>query len=124
MNPVWGVVKPQLGRQLGAAYYLNLTDSSGIDMIKVEAKDFAGSGWVELVRHTTSGGTLWRTHQLMGSDFTKAGVSLTANARIRFDAVFESIPESAAGWALQAASSPSHPDPGASPPSTTPLAWE
>ncbi len=45
-------------------------------------------------------------------------------ARIRFDAVFESIPESAAGWALQAASSPSHPDPGDSPPSTTPLAWE
>jgi len=45
-------------------------------------------------------------------------------ARIRFDAVFESIPESAAGWAFQAASSASHPDPGDSPPSTTPLAWE
>ncbi len=67
-------------------YYLNLSDSSGIDMIKVEANDQAGSGWVELHRHTTSGGTTWRTHQLVGSDFTSNGVSLTANALVRFDA--------------------------------------
>jgi predicted Zn finger-like uncharacterized protein len=45
-------------------------------------------------------------------------------APIRFDAVFETIPESAAGWVLEAATSPSHPDPGSSPLSTTPLAWE
>ena len=43
---------------------------------------------------------------------------------IRFDAVFETIPESAAGWVLEAATSPSHLDPGSSPPSTAPLAWE
>lgn len=45
-------------------------------------------------------------------------------APIRFDAVFETIPESAVGWVLEAATSPSHLDPGSSPPSTTPLAWE
>jgi choice-of-anchor B domain-containing protein len=67
-------------------YYLNLTDAGGIDMLKVEANDQAGSGWVEIIRHTTSGGTAWRTHQLVGSDFTSKGVSLTANARIRFEA--------------------------------------
>jgi predicted Zn finger-like uncharacterized protein len=44
--------------------------------------------------------------------------------RVRFDAVFESIPESATGWVLQAASLPSRPDPGNSPPSTAPLASE
>ncbi len=45
-------------------------------------------------------------------------------ARVRFDAVFESVPDSAAGWVLQAAISPFHPDPGNSLPSTAPLAWE
>ncbi len=45
-------------------------------------------------------------------------------ARVRFDAVFESIPDSAAGWVLQAATSPFHPDPGNPLPSTAPLAWE
>ena len=44
--------------------------------------------------------------------------------RVRFDAVFESIPESATGWVLQAATSPSHPDPGNPLLSTTPLARE
>jgi predicted Zn finger-like uncharacterized protein len=50
--------------------------------------------------------------------------SFRPGVRVRFDAVFESIPESAAGWVLQAATSPSHPDPWDSPPSTTPPAWE
>jgi hypothetical protein len=44
--------------------------------------------------------------------------------RVRFDAVFESVPESAAGWVLRAATSPTRPDPGDPLPSTTPLDWE
>ena len=44
--------------------------------------------------------------------------------RVRFDAVFESVPESAAGWVLRAATSPTHPDPGIPLPSATPLGWE
>jgi len=44
--------------------------------------------------------------------------------RVRFDAVFEFIPESATGWVFQAASLPSHPGPGNSPPSTALPAWE
>jgi choice-of-anchor B domain-containing protein len=67
-------------------YYLNLSDASGIDKLKVEANDQAGSGWVEIVSHTTSGGTAWRTHALTASDFTSNGVSLTSNARLRFEA--------------------------------------
>jgi len=50
--------------------------------------------------------------------------SFHPGARIRFDAVFESVPESAAGWVLQATTSSSHPDPGSPPPSAAPLAWE
>ena len=46
------------------------------------------------------------------------------NESVRFDAVFESVPDSAAGWVLQAATSPFHPDPGNPLPSATPLAWE
>jgi predicted Zn finger-like uncharacterized protein len=45
-------------------------------------------------------------------------------ARIRFDAVFESVPDGAAGWVLQAPSSAFRPDPGISLPSTAPLAAE
>jgi len=67
-------------------YYLNLTDASGIDAIKVEANDQAGSGWVQMIRHTTSGGTAWRTHQLVAADFAAKSVALTSNVRIRFEA--------------------------------------
>jgi hypothetical protein len=45
-------------------------------------------------------------------------------ARVRFDAVFESIPDGAAGWVLQAPRSAFRPDPGISLPSTAPLAAE
>ena len=50
--------------------------------------------------------------------------SLRPGERVRFDAVFESIPESAAGWVFQAAISPGRSDPEDPLPSTTPLAWE
>lgn len=50
--------------------------------------------------------------------------SLRPGARIPFEAVFESIPESAAGWVLQTATSASHPDPASALLPTAPLAWE
>jgi predicted Zn finger-like uncharacterized protein len=50
--------------------------------------------------------------------------SLYPGERIRFDAVFESIPESATGWVLQAGPSPSPLDPRSSLPPTAPLSWE
>ena len=49
---------------------------------------------------------------------------LRPGERVGFDAVFESIPESAAGWVLEAASLPSFPDPGNLLPSSAPPAWE
>ena len=67
-------------------YYLNLTDAGGTDVMLVEANDNAGSGWQQVAVHTTSGGTSWRQGQLFASDFLAAGVSLTANAQVRFTA--------------------------------------
>jgi predicted Zn finger-like uncharacterized protein len=49
---------------------------------------------------------------------------LRPGARVPFDAVFESIPESAAGWVLETASSASHPDPASSLLPTALPAWE
>lgn len=50
--------------------------------------------------------------------------SLRPGARIPFDAVFESIPESAAGWVLQTATSASHPAPASPLLPTARPAWE
>ncbi len=44
--------------------------------------------------------------------------------RLRFDAVFESVPEAAAGWVLEAATFQPDPDPGGSLPSPALPAWE
>jgi predicted Zn finger-like uncharacterized protein len=49
---------------------------------------------------------------------------LRPGEHVRFDAVFDSVPETATGWVLEAASYPSFPGPGSSLPSATPLAWE
>ena len=66
-------------------YYLNLSDSSGLDRILVEANDNSGSGWQEVARHDVSAGLSWVNHKVFGSDFLAAGVSLTANAQVRFN---------------------------------------
>jgi predicted Zn finger-like uncharacterized protein len=58
------------------------------------------------------------------SALERAHQPLRPGERVRFDAVFDSVPETATGWVLEAASSPSLPDPGSSLPSATPLAWE
>jgi len=67
-------------------YYLYLTDSGSTDRLLVEANDNAGSGWRTVANHDTNGSTSWRTHQLFADDFLNAGVSLTANVQVRFDA--------------------------------------
>ena len=67
-------------------YYLYITDESGIDRLAVKANDNAGSGWVEVAAHATSGGTDWRRGYLLGSDFISVGVSLTSGVQLRFSA--------------------------------------
>jgi len=68
-------------------YYCNLTVEDGVDKILVTAQDMiSASGWKEVARHDTSGGTAWRTHQITEADFTAAGVPLTSQVRLRFDA--------------------------------------
>jgi hypothetical protein len=68
-------------------YYCNLTDADGTDRILVTAQDMiSASGWKEVARHDTSGGTAWRTNQISAADFAAAGVPLTTQVRLRFDA--------------------------------------
>jgi hypothetical protein len=49
---------------------------------------------------------------------------LRPGERVRFDAVFDSVPESAAGWVLESASQPSYPAPADLLPSSAPLVSE
>ena len=73
------------GAQISYAYYLYLTDASGIDMILVEINSNGGAGsWIEIARHTTNGDTSWRTHAITAGDLQAAGVTLTANMQVRF----------------------------------------
>jgi hypothetical protein len=62
--------------------------------------------------------------QLERSASEMAHRSIRPRQRLRFDAVFESIPDSAAGWVLQAVTAPPRWGPGNLLPSTTPPAWE
>jgi choice-of-anchor B domain-containing protein len=67
-------------------YYLNLTDEGGVDEIGIKANDNAGSGWVPITEHESSGGTEWRRAHILGSTLTAAGVALTSNVQLRFTA--------------------------------------
>ena len=49
------VINPSLSYD----YYLNLTGTG--DALVVEANDQVGSGWVEVARHDTNGGTSCRS---------------------------------------------------------------
>jgi len=62
--------------------------------------------------------------ELEHSALERADRPLRPGERIRFDAVFEAVPESATGWVLESASLPSYPAPGNLLPSIAPLVWE
>ncbi len=69
------------------AYYLRLTNDDGTDMLLVEASSNGLAGpWDEIARHDTNGGTSWRTHAISAADLSAAGVTLTADMRLRFTA--------------------------------------
>ncbi|UCG16735.1 MAG: S8 family serine peptidase, partial [Phycisphaerales bacterium] len=80
-------------------YYLRLTDTAGgVDRLLVEINTNGGSGsWVEIARHDTDGGVSWRHSTITQADLDAAGVTPTANMKIRFntnDADPQSINES------------------------------
>jgi hypothetical protein len=66
----------------------------------------------------------WLRRDLERSAAEIARRSLRPGESVRFDAVFESIPDSAAGWVIEASTSPLPPDPEIPLPSAAPLAWE
>jgi predicted Zn finger-like uncharacterized protein len=66
----------------------------------------------------------WLRRDLERSAMEIARRSLRPGESVRFDAVFESIPDAAAGWVIEASTSPLPPDPLNPLPSATPLAWE
>ncbi len=66
----------------------------------------------------------WLRRDLARSAAEIARRSLRPGESVRFDAVFETIPDSAAGWVIEASTSPLPPDPEVPLPSAAPLAWE
>ena len=76
------------------AYFLRLTNDSGADMLLVEASSNGSAGpWTEVARHDTNLGLNWSTHQISSADLATAGVSQTADMRLRFT-VNDSNPQS------------------------------
>jgi predicted Zn finger-like uncharacterized protein len=67
---------------------------------------------------------VWLRRDLERSAVEVARRSLLPGESVRFDAVFESIPDAAAGWVIETSTSPLPPDPGNPRPSATPLASE
>jgi hypothetical protein len=68
-------------------YYLYLTNSDGTDRLLVEINSNGGAGaWTEIARHDTDGGLNWRSHTIDQDDLDAAGVTLTANMKMRFTA--------------------------------------
>jgi len=66
-------------------YFLNLSNEDGADRLLVTASDAGAAGsFVEVARHDTGGGLAWRSHALTEADLAAAGLSLTANMRLRF----------------------------------------
>ena len=79
-------------------YFLRLTDTDGSDRILVEISSNGDAGpWTEIDRHDTDGGLSWRSNIITQADLDAAGVTLTANMKLRFnanDAGTQSINES------------------------------
>ena len=71
--------------RLSYDYYLVLTVVDGVDRLLVEASPNGAAGpWTEVARHDTDGAGAWRTHSLTTDDLAAAGVTPTANVRLRF----------------------------------------
>jgi V8-like Glu-specific endopeptidase len=69
------------------SYYLNLTNADGSDRLLVEVSSNGAAGpWTTVATHATNGGLLWRAHVIDDATLTAAGVSQTADMRVRFTA--------------------------------------
>jgi hypothetical protein len=80
-------------------YYLYLTNTSGgVDKLLVEMSDNGDAGpWRTVADHITNGALTWRHHEISQQDMLDAGLTMTANMKIRYtanDADPQSINES------------------------------
>lgn len=89
-NGATRVTSPKLDMSAGGlgvqyAYFLRLTNSNGADRILVEgsSNDLAGP-WAVLATHTANEGLDWVTYGISAADFAAAGLTQTANMRLRF----------------------------------------
>ena len=72
------------GQTISYAYWLRLSNTNGVDMLRVEVSSNGTSGpWITVATHTTDA-TVWRTHAVDAATMSGAGVTLGANMRVRF----------------------------------------
>jgi hypothetical protein len=75
------------GVSISYDYFLRLTNTDGTDRLLVEiSSNGTGGPWTQIALHNTDGGLSWRSHTITQAQLDSAGVSLTANMRIRFTA--------------------------------------
>ncbi len=68
-------------------YFLRLTNDDGTDKILVEISSNGDAGpWTEIARHDDDAGLVWMSHTITQNDLDVAGVTLTANMKMRFTA--------------------------------------
>ena len=73
------------GGTIAYDYYLFLTDEiDGVDRLLVEIESPGPGNWIEVARHDTHGGLLWRHHEIPDSLVVARGGMLLPNMRIRF----------------------------------------
>ncbi|MCA9278510.1 MAG: carboxypeptidase regulatory-like domain-containing protein [Phycisphaeraceae bacterium] len=66
-------------------YYLNLSNDNGADALVVEMSTNGTSGpWAEIARNDTNGDLSWRTQIISADTIASAGLTPSANSRIRF----------------------------------------
>jgi V8-like Glu-specific endopeptidase len=73
--------------KLRYAYYLYLTGADGLDGLRVEMSSNGLAGpWATVANHLTNGATSWRTQEIDSATIAAAGLSFTADMRVRFTA--------------------------------------
>jgi len=75
------------GASFSYAYYLDLTDPSGLDRLLVEMNSNGGAGpWTTVATHTTSGDTNWRHNTISAATLSGLGLAFTSTMKVRFTA--------------------------------------
>jgi hypothetical protein len=77
------LVDRSTGGDLSYWYYLELTNTSGVDALAVDVSSNGGTSWNQVRRHTTSSGG-WVRVTVTAQELQSAGVVPSATTRVRF----------------------------------------